>query len=226
MVITSRQKHQREPLRLQLKVGDHTIDQVNDHKVLGVLIDDKLTWEPHINHVCKNVARNLFLLSKLGHFVGLEARKCFFYAHCLSHINYASPVWSGASDNHIKKLNSLYRRGANILSRNLDIPTDLKLQQLQLLPLLQQFNFNTAVLVHKVRHNEAPTYLRDFLVQATSRYGSLNYLLPYTRIDMFKASFAFSGAAIWNSLPLNVKSVKSLPAFKKALRKHLFLRKA
>ena len=46
ITLASRQKHQTEPLTLNL-VFDNPIEQVHSHKVLGVLIDDKLRWETH-----------------------------------------------------------------------------------------------------------------------------------------------------------------------------------
>ena len=36
-----------------LKIGDETIKQVNTAKFLGIIIDDKLSWNAHIDY-CKN----------------------------------------------------------------------------------------------------------------------------------------------------------------------------
>jgi hypothetical protein len=53
MIMTSRQKHQRQPLALKLTVNSATINQVTDHKVLGVIVDEDLSWKGHINHLDK-----------------------------------------------------------------------------------------------------------------------------------------------------------------------------
>ena len=100
MIITSQQKHQLKSLTLDLYLGSHSIEQVNSHRLLGVIIDSKLKWQLHINFVCKRVSQNLYLLNKLKHFVDADAQKLFFHAHCLSHINYVSSAWCGASTNH------------------------------------------------------------------------------------------------------------------------------
>ena len=101
MVLTTRQKHQRRPLTLNLTLGKTPVQQVREHRVLGVIIDEELKWQSHIDNVCKHVSKNLFLLSQLRHYVDSDARKIFFQAHLLSHINYASTVWSGASEVHL-----------------------------------------------------------------------------------------------------------------------------
>ena len=220
MIITSRQKHQLQPLTLDLKLGTERVEQVNSHRVLGVTIDHELRWHIHIQNVCKRISQNLYLLSKLNHYVDTDALKSFFHAHCLSHINFASTVWSGASETHLKKLNSLYRRGAKIILSGQPISTDLKMKRLGLLQLKQQFDFNIAVLVFKTQINKAPPYLGEFLLNPPARYASNKYIIPRHRIDMYKSSFAFGGSTVWNSLPPKLKTIKTISTFKSNLKKH------
>jgi hypothetical protein len=225
MVITSRQKHQRAPLHINLSIGSANIDQVDSHRVLGVTIDNELRWQPHINNVCKTVSRNLYLLGKLSYYVDVDICKSFFYAHCLSHINYASNVWCHTSENLLKRLNSLHRRAAKFLAPSPFLSTDDKLKSAQVLSLNNQFNFNIAVLVFKVKKGLAPKYMERLLVKSNGKYEFGNFILPRTRIDLYKSSFAYSGASVWNSLPAKVKSSQTLSTFKSGAKKH-FLRKS
>jgi hypothetical protein len=221
MVITSRQKHQRKPLKLNFVVGKDSVEQVKSHRVLGVTVDDELRWHFHINNVCKTVARNIHLLSKLKLYVDKHALNLFFHAHCMSHINYASTVWSGAGDVHLNKLNSLHRRAAKVMVSNPFLSTDQKLRSAGILPLMKQFDFNTAVLVFKTRSKLAPLYLKTLLTVSGGNHEPDKYILPRTRIDLFKCSFSFQGANVWNSLPASVRKCKSLGSFKYCLKKHL-----
>jgi hypothetical protein len=63
MIITSRQKHQKAPLHLNLILNLHPVEQVKCHRVLGITIDEELKWQIHINKICKTVARNVFFIS-------------------------------------------------------------------------------------------------------------------------------------------------------------------
>ena len=65
MVLASRQKHQLKPLILNLTLGTNIIEQVREHRVLVTSINKELKWQPHIDNICKQVARNLFLLGQL-----------------------------------------------------------------------------------------------------------------------------------------------------------------
>lgn len=221
MLITSRQKHQRDPLKLNLVIGNDSIEQIKSHRVLGITVDEELRWHFHINNVCKTVARNIYLLSKLKLYVDKQALNLFFHAHCMSHINYASSVWDGAGEVHLKKLNSLHRRAAKFTVPNPLLSTEQKLISAGILPLTQQFRFNTAVLVFKARSGLAPLYLKDLLTVSGGKYFSDKYILPQTRIDLYKSSFSFQGANIWNSLPASVRKCQSLGSFKFCLKKHL-----
>lgn len=220
MVITSRQKHQRQPLILDIKLSSNSLRQVHTHKVLGVCVDQELKWQNHIESVSKTISRNLFLLSKLKHFVNTDARKLFFLAHCLSHINYASTVWCNASEVHIKRLNSLHRRGIKLVS-NSQIPTDEKFQELGLMTLQQQFTYNVALLIFKVLQGSAPPYLANLLTKSSTEHNSVKLLLPLPRIDLYKTSLSFYGSKVWNSLPSHIASSKSVKSFKVKLRNHL-----
>ena len=69
MLLTTRQKHQLRPLYLNLSLKDCHLEQVHEHRHLGVIFVDELSWRPHIIGTCKTVSKNLYLLSQLRNFV-------------------------------------------------------------------------------------------------------------------------------------------------------------
>ena len=103
MVIATHQKHQLSPLQLKLTLEKTDIEQVHEHLVLGVTIDAEMKWQSHLSNVCKIVSKQkLFLFSQLRYYVNVKARKLFYSAHILSYINYASTLWDGCSEVHLK----------------------------------------------------------------------------------------------------------------------------
>ena len=146
----------------------------------------------------------------------------FYNAHILSHINYASSLWDSAGELHIKKVDSLHRRAAKIIGRGLQISTEEKQKHLKMLPLKKQLFYNKAVTMFKVWCGDVPNYLTSAFRKATTRYHSSNFILPLTRIDLFKRSLIFSGAFTWNALPTSIKGCKSLKSFKNQVYQYLF----
>ena len=78
MLLATRQKYQLHPLHLNLSLNDTHIEQVHEHRHLGVIIDDEFSWRLHITGTCKTVSNNLYLLSQLRHFVDTPKRKLFY----------------------------------------------------------------------------------------------------------------------------------------------------
>lgn len=217
MLISTRQKHQRKKMSLNLSISSTAIDQVSEHRVLGVVIDQDMNWKLHLQKICKSLSRNLYLMAKLYSFTDRKALMMFFNAHIMSHINFASIIWDGASQVNLNKINSLHRRAAKIIAKGHEVSTDSKLKLLNILPLEKQLLFNKATLMYKVHHSEVPGYISCLFQKAPERYSSQNYVLPKPRIDLYKTSLAFSGAATWNSLPDTIKGAISLKSFKNAL---------
>ena len=57
MTIATSQKHQLSPLPLDLVLNGAKIDQVSEHRLLGITIDNTIRWDSHSNNVCKTVSR-------------------------------------------------------------------------------------------------------------------------------------------------------------------------
>ena len=98
------------------------------------------------------------------------------------------------------------------------LTTDQKLKEIRIMSLQKQPEYNKGLFMYRVLSNEAPEYICNLYTNAPSRYSnSKNYQLslPRRKIDIFKTSIFFSGAYLWNNLPLTVRSCQSLSSFKR-----------
>jgi hypothetical protein len=223
MLITTRQKHQLQPLSLNLSVDGNTLKQVSSHKLLGVVIDDKLRWDAHVDHLCRQLGRNIYLLSKLQSVFTQDARMLFYNAHIQSHLDYASVIWDGISDALFNKLNSLHRRAAKLINPDPSLTTDEKMTAIGMLPLKHHLFYNKAVYLYKILHNKAPGYLRNLFKSPTSNYARHRYNLafPKPRVDMYKTSISYAGVSVWNALPVDIRTLATLPSFKHRLHEYI-----
>ena len=130
MVIATRQKHQRSPLRLKLDINSKTVVQVKEHRVLGITIDDEFKWQSHVSNICKTVSKNIFLMSQLQHYVSSQTLKIFYSSHILPRISFSSTVWDGCGETHLNRLNSLHSRAAKLLLPEKNSSTDEKNESL------------------------------------------------------------------------------------------------
>ena len=50
MVLTARQRHQRRPVTLNLTLGKSPVQQIREHRVLGVITDEELLPKVAVSH--------------------------------------------------------------------------------------------------------------------------------------------------------------------------------
>ena len=78
-----------------------------------------------------------------------------------------------------------------------------------------------AKVMYKIVNNIAPEYLTDlFQTRNANNIGSnlpsvsnKNFVIPKPNNNLFKSSLSYSGAVIWNSIPLEIKHATSLNSF-------------
>ena len=66
-------------------------------KVLGVLLDPTLSWEPHISSIVRRTNAILVSLFKIRHHLSPEILKILVKTHVFPHLQYCSSVWGGAT---------------------------------------------------------------------------------------------------------------------------------
>lgn len=223
MLVSTRQKLQNSTYSLSLSIDSTSVEQVFEHKVLGVTLDDQFKWEAHTHNLCNKLSQNLFLLSKLKHFVDQDTRKLFFNAHIKPYIDYSSTIWDMCPQTHMQHVNSLYRRAAKLILPDPSLSTDGKMKKLKIPPLDKQFEYNKGIFMYKIINFLAPSYLYKFLELSQTRYeNSRSGFKPAkTRIDLTEAKIGFAGITLWNSFPNYVRERPTIASFKKSLRQYL-----
>ena len=219
MLVTTRQKRQNLKSSLPtLHINNMPIEEVDHHKVLGVMIDNNLSWNSHVNYLRNNISKKVYQLCRIKHFLNQHARKLFFNAHILSVINYGSTLYDSASENTLKSLHSVYRRAVKaVLLKSTSLNKE-DYKSLNILPLTETLAINKAVLMHKIFSGSLPTTTTSNFQYSTR--DSAKFQLPIPRIDLFKNSLCYSGSLLWNHLPPTLRSVRSTQSFKKDITLH------
>ena len=161
MLITNRQKRQNLVTNLPpLTIKSDVIEEVQDHKVLGITIDNNLSWTPHVNDLCKKISTKVLQLSRLKHFVNFRTRKLFFTSHIQSLIDYGSTLGDSTSKSTLKLLQSLHRRALKlILLKQSSLEQD-DFNLLNILPLHTSLKYNKGTYMKKIMVSNAPSSLR------------------------------------------------------------------
>ena len=101
-----------------LTLNGREIMQVAETKFLGVIIDENLSWQPHIESVCRKLSSCVGALYRVQDFVPKALHKQLYHALFESHLTYCISVWGGQSFSTLSKLFIIQKRCVRMLFSN------------------------------------------------------------------------------------------------------------
>lgn len=227
MIICTKQKlkHCKE---LHLTIDGSTIENVTVQKILGVYVDNTLSWNVQINKVCSKVNSKLALLRRIYYFLTDDMKKLFYNAYIMSIFDYCCTIWGKGNKRYINKISKMQGRVAKvILNKPPRTSTTDLLKELHWLSFSDRCNYHTAVLIYKAKNNLAPKYISNLLTFSSNEKYSLrsathnDIVTPKHRTNYLKNSFNYTGAHVWNTIPTYIRSLVSINAFKCNYKKYL-----
>ena len=105
------------------------------------------------------------------------------------------------------------REKVNFKSREVNCLKECALA-LNWLNIYECIEYNKGILVFKILHGLAPSYLRNlFTFQSSNNYqfrslSNGNLCIPRHATESFKRSLQYFGATLWNCLPVTVRTSK------------------
>ena len=192
--------------------------------MLGVEIDDKVSWNKHIDKVAKKVASGIGAIKKIRDFVDKETLISVYNALINPHFDYCSEVWNTMGVGLSNRLQKLQNRAARVIMKfSNDIPGPEAIKVLGWEKLETRRAKSKAKTMYKVLNKAAPSLLvklfkhKKEITQYDLRGSSTSLQLPQPKTEKLKKSFSYDGAKIWNSLPADVRNSETLTIFKNRL---------
>ena len=84
-------------------------------KLLGIKIDNKLTFEEHVEGLCEKASQNVSALARVSSLIRLEQRKHIVNSFITSHFSYCPLVWIFHSWRLNNRINHIYERALRII---------------------------------------------------------------------------------------------------------------
>ena len=201
---------------LELKIGRETIKKSETVKFLGLILDDKLTWNQHIKMCSSKVSGSLYALNRIKHLVSRKYLRSLYFAMIFPHISYGITIWGSTYNIHKRKLIIAQKRAIRcVAGAKYNETTNPLFYQLRLLKLDDLYKMEVAKIIFKYHNNSLPSPLtnlfilkRDINVRSVS---SCNDLYPKRcRTTLAMQHIACTGPKIWNALPSDTKKNTSI----------------
>ena len=91
------------------------IRRVDQSKYLGVILDDRLSWEPHIKTTLENLVKTANSLKVISPVIPNKCKKELYYAYVYSRIKYGIEVYGLATITRLKSIQVMQNRILKIL---------------------------------------------------------------------------------------------------------------
>ena len=213
-----------------VKINDTPLPKVAKCRNLGVIFDEVLSWEPHINSLLSKSYFKLKSLYRFKNFLSTRIKLQLCESLILSNFNYCSVLFgniTGVLHNKIQKVQNSCLRFSFSLNKRDHISQALNSSKW--LNMSNRFIYHSMVLIYKIVHNLAPNYLHVALFNSLIVHNyptrSSNLLPIPTFSCRTKEHFFFvSAVRNFNQLPVDILSCVSVNSFKINLKKLLLAR--
>ena len=210
-------------------------------KDLGVYFDAFATMSDQVSKICQAASFALYRIGRIRRLLDRRTTEKLIHAFITSRLDYCNSVLYGIDAQHIARLQGIQNSAARIVTRTrkYDHITPV-LIDLHWLPIPARIEFKIALIVFKIMHNSAPSYLSSLVsrhappapvhvalrTRQSTRHMQEVRLEPvdYTQKNFGARSFSYSAPLVWNALPLYICTAPSMVVFKARL-KTFFLQK-
>ncbi len=99
-----------------LLLDDRLITQKKQIKFLGVLLDENLSWKPHINYVCKKISKSIGVIYRARFNLSKSTKLSLYYTLIYPYLIYCNTIWSSTYVSNLKRLQILQKRIVRLLT--------------------------------------------------------------------------------------------------------------
>ena len=132
-------------------------------KYLGVILDKKLNFQPHLLSLNKRVSRSVGILSKLRYFFPSSTLLLLYHALVLPHLLYGLPIWGSTYESYINKVQVLQNKAIRIITNShWQSPITPQYRKLKVLKIADLYTYEIAKLMHQHSKNMLPTCFSNF----------------------------------------------------------------
>ena len=204
-----------------IRVDNVDITSSKCETLLGIKIDNKLTFDEHVSSICSKASQKLNALVRAGNFMTLMHRKIIMKSFILSQFGYCPLVWMFHSRKLNHRINRIHERALRIVYKdNASSFDDLLIRDDSFT--IHERNIQTlAIELYKVAHSLSPKIMNLILpLNDNARYPAENNFKTRNvrTVNYGQETLAHLGPKIWSLVPNEMKKF-SLFKFTKKIRK-------
>ena len=183
-----------------VNVGSSIIKNTKQEKLLGVMIDKKLTFETHINKLCKKAGNKLFALSRMSPYMNSNKLQFLMRAFVMSQFQYCQLAYK----DYVSSFDILLEREKSVTIHTKNLQTLM-------------------IEIFKTQNNMNHSFMNEIFREQVNMHNLRNnneLVLPRIKtVNFGSESSRYRGPQLWFSLPQDRRNTESISLFKSKIKK-------
>ena len=116
LLCTSQRRRSLSSPNLSLSLNGDQLKCVTSHKILGLIIDNNLSWDLHVKHVCSKLASILGLMWRYRDVMDHKMKILMYNSYFISQMDYCLNIWgSFEKSTQMEKIFRLQKRALRLI---------------------------------------------------------------------------------------------------------------
>ena len=222
MLLGTRQKLRSASAAFCVHTDNGTVTSVDTHKLLGLHVDNCLTWSVHVTKLCSKLRSRLYLFNQVKRLMPIRARKLYFSGMVQPLIDYGCVIWGSCGHVLLLNVHKMMKQYARVIlnvKAKREVSTVTLFRTLGWLPIDVRIHYFTAVAMFNIMIGQAPVDLVNMFTQTNSVHdhntrGGTNIRVKKYNLSIGQRTFAYRCAKVWDNIPEHIKNVTTVECFK------------
>ena len=206
---------------LPVQMGGKYLDFKTSKKVLGVTIDNRMSWKVHSDKVAKSISSKVCMLIRLK-YLPSQVLEDIYYKTIIPAAIFCISVWGNCSKTTLSKIERKHIRGAKIIYR---LPRHVENEHVLAAAKWQSNSYiqhrRVAIEMHKVIFDEKSRISMQYHQRRKVGRNGEHFEITRVRTEVGRHSLGYRGPVVWNALSTNLKEERNLKTFKRRLKSNL-----
>jgi hypothetical protein len=214
--------------KLERIYDNHANEKLRSFKLLGVYLDETLTFNKYTSYVCAKLSRSIFCIKRASNLLSFKSLRSLYFSMVHSHLLYCSIILSCTSASNLNAISKLQKKAIRVMTKSsYNAHTDPLFIANKILPLDKLLLQNKLLFFHSIEYKYALRSFDNIWSKNTERELDYNlrnadlYTIPVSRIELFKKIPLVSLPTAWNELYEGLRYQHNRITFKIALFDYL-----
>ena len=207
--------------KLYATIDNNKIKNQQEVLLLGITIENKLTFNNHMSKLCMKASKKLHALIQVAKYMNETQRKKIMYSFIYSLFQYCPLVWFFCSRKFNTRINKIHERALRVVYRDINLTFCEILYKRNIYTIHERSVQDLAIELFKVKRQICPEVMAEIFISnnASRRSSRVEFKGKYINsIQYGVKSLTHLAPKIWAIIPSDIKEEDTLQMFKRKIR--------